>query len=123
MLSTTLASARFGARSRPVPQGSASGEACRAAWLPQCAAPLQINLRFPCRSTAFRTRPDVQQQAVDEASPDLPRLANLARAQAGEVCFLIGNEASMQGGIGMTEEYGTGSFLRRVQVAQALSGY
>ncbi|MBY0330076.1 MAG: acyl-CoA dehydrogenase family protein [Acetobacteraceae bacterium] len=62
-------------------------------------------------------------EAIDEGSPDLPRLASLAKAQAGEAFFLIGNEAiQMHGGIGMTDEHEIGFYLKRARVAQATFG-
>ncbi len=62
-------------------------------------------------------------RAVDEAANDLPQLASLAKAKAGEAFFLVGNEAvQMHGGIGMTDEHEIGFFLKRARAAQASFG-
>ncbi|MBX9701290.1 MAG: acyl-CoA dehydrogenase, partial [Acetobacteraceae bacterium] len=62
-------------------------------------------------------------EAIDAGDADLPRLASLAKAQAGEAFFLLGNEAiQMHGGIGMTDEHEIGFFMKRARVAQACFG-
>jgi len=61
--------------------------------------------------------------ALDAGSKDLPVLASLAKAKAGEAFHLVGNEAvQMHGGIGMTDEHEIGFFLKRARVAEASFG-
>ncbi|MOA35071.1 hypothetical protein D3C78_1564960 [compost metagenome] len=51
------------------------------------------------------------------------RLVSLAKWKANEAAQKIGNEAvQMHGGIGVTDEYDLGLFLKRVRVAQACLG-
>jgi acyl-CoA dehydrogenase len=62
-------------------------------------------------------------QAVDSGSEDLPRLASAAKAKLCEVAKLASNEGiQMHGGIGMTDEYDIGFFLKRARVLQHLLG-
>ncbi len=61
--------------------------------------------------------------AIDAGANDVPQLASLAKAKAGEAFFLVGNEGiQMHGGIGMTDEHEIGFFLKRARVAQAAFG-
>ncbi len=61
--------------------------------------------------------------ALDEAAPDAAQLVSLAKAKAGEAFELISCEAvQMHGGIGMTDEFDIGLFLKRARVAQATFG-
>ena len=47
----------------------------------------------------------------------------LAKAKAGEVAKLAALEAvQMHGGIGMTDEYDIGLYLKRIRVAQEMFG-
>ncbi|MEE4279192.1 MAG: acyl-CoA dehydrogenase family protein [Halieaceae bacterium] len=58
-------------------------------------------------------------QAVDEDSDQLPLLASAAKAKLCEVAKLASNEGiQMHGGIGMTDEYDIGFFLKRARVLQ-----
>lgn len=71
------------------------------------------------------TRSAVMQalSAIDEGADDVPMLASLAKAKAGEAFFLVSNEGiQMHGGIGMTDEFEIGFFLKRARVAQASCG-
>ncbi|HVJ54804.1 MAG TPA: acyl-CoA dehydrogenase family protein [Aliidongia sp.] len=61
--------------------------------------------------------------ALDETPEEVPQLASLAKAKAGDTFFLVGNEGvQMHGGIGMTDEHEIGFFLKRARVAQASFG-
>jgi alkylation response protein AidB-like acyl-CoA dehydrogenase len=61
--------------------------------------------------------------ALDEGANDVPQLASLAKAKAGDTFFLVGNEGvQMHGGIGMTDEHEIGFFLKRARVAQSSFG-
>jgi alkylation response protein AidB-like acyl-CoA dehydrogenase len=53
-------------------------------------------------------------QALDDGSDDIPVLASLAKAKCGEVARLATAEAiQMHGGIGMTDEYDLGFYIKR----------
>ena len=61
----------------------------------------------------------------DPATPavELSRLASIAKAKLSDVFFLVSNEGiQMHGGIGMTDEFDIGFFIKRARVAQFLLG-
>ncbi len=61
--------------------------------------------------------------AQDDAAPDAPALASLAKAKANETLALCSGEGiQMHGGIGMTDEHEIGFFLKRSRVAEATFG-
>ena len=61
--------------------------------------------------------------AFDEGSNDSERLASLSKAKVGEVFHLISNESvQMHGGIGVTDEYDIGLYLKRARVAEQIFG-
>lgn len=61
--------------------------------------------------------------AIDEGSPQLPALASLAKARMADTLELISNEAvQMHGGIGMTDEFDVGLYLKRARVQQQFLG-
>lgn len=62
-------------------------------------------------------------QALDKNAADTSQLASLAKAKACEVAELATNEAvQMHGGIGMTDEFDIGLFLKRARPVQQLFG-
>jgi alkylation response protein AidB-like acyl-CoA dehydrogenase len=62
-------------------------------------------------------------QAVDADAEDLPLLASAAKAKLCEVAALASNEGvQMHGGIGMTDEYDIGFFLKRARLLQHFLG-
>jgi acyl-CoA dehydrogenase len=62
-------------------------------------------------------------QALDECSDRAPMYVSLAKAKAGEVVILASNEGvQMHGGIGMTDEYDIGFFMKRARAAQETFG-
>jgi alkylation response protein AidB-like acyl-CoA dehydrogenase len=62
-------------------------------------------------------------QAMDEGDVRTPALASIAKAKLTEVAELSTNEAiQMHGGIGMTDEYDIGFFIKRARPAQTLFG-
>ncbi len=62
-------------------------------------------------------------QMFDEAPEMAGAGAALAKAKAGEVGVLAANEAvQMHGGIGMTDEYDIGFYMKRIRAAQELLG-
>ncbi len=62
-------------------------------------------------------------RAADERSNDVQRLSSLAKTVSGETLHLVSNEAiQMHGGIGVTDEYDIGFFLKRARVAEQIFG-
>lgn len=62
-------------------------------------------------------------QAIDEDVENLSVLASAAKAKLSEVAKTASNEGvQMHGGIGMTDEYDIGFFLKRARVLQHLMG-
>ena len=62
-------------------------------------------------------------EALDDNAADAPMLVSVAKAKACETAELATNEAvQMHGGIGMTDEFDIGFFLKRARVAQQLFG-
>ena len=62
-------------------------------------------------------------QGADENSNQLQVLASLAKSMAGDTLHLVSNEAiQMHGGIGVTDEYDLGFFLKRARVAEQIFG-
>ena len=62
-------------------------------------------------------------EAIDAGAPDLPRLASLAKARANDTLHLVSNEmVQMHGGIGMTDAFDAGLYMKRARVAEALYG-
>mgnify|MGYP003108750288 FL=1 len=71
-----------------------------------------------CRSVVRRAFAE-----LDGAQEDVPALASVAKAKLSEVLGLISNEGvQMHGGIGMTDEFDIGFYLKRARVVQALLG-
>jgi alkylation response protein AidB-like acyl-CoA dehydrogenase len=62
-------------------------------------------------------------QGIDRAAPDLPQLCSLAKAKAGDFLHHMSNELiQIHGGIGMTDEFDAGFYLKRARAAEALFG-
>ena len=62
-------------------------------------------------------------QAIDADAEDLPLLASAAKAKLCAVAATASNEGiQMHGGIGMTDEYDIGFFLKRARVLQHFLG-
>ena len=62
-------------------------------------------------------------QGAEENSNDLQRLSSLAKSIVGETSHLVSNEAvQMHGGIGVTDEYDIGFYLKRARVAETILG-
>ena len=61
--------------------------------------------------------------AVDENSNDISRFASLAKFKSVETFKLVSSEAvQMHGGVGVTDEYDIGFFLKRSRVAEQIFG-
>lgn len=62
-------------------------------------------------------------QALDENTDDISLLASMAKAKVSEVAALATNEAvQLHGGIGMTDEYDMGFYMKRARVAEQIFG-
>lgn len=62
-------------------------------------------------------------QSLDQGDPRSPAMASIAKAKLCEVVELATNEAiQMHGGIGMTDEYEIGFFMKRARPAQIMFG-
>lgn len=63
------------------------------------------------------------QIALDEGREEAPLAASVAKAKAGRVAELAVQEAvQMHGGVGMTDEFDVGLFMKRVRVLNELLG-
>ena len=61
--------------------------------------------------------------AIDAQSDDVPELVSLAKIRANETLHLVSNQmVQLHGGIGMTDEYDAGFYLKRARAAEALWG-
>jgi len=59
----------------------------------------------------------------DSSAEQIATLASIAKAKLSEVFFLVSNEGiQMHGGIGMTDEFDVGFFIKRARVAQQFLG-
>jgi len=62
-------------------------------------------------------------QAVDAGADTVPEMASLAKCQVGKFLFLMSNELiQIHGGIGMTDEFDAGLYLKRARVLEASFG-
>ena len=62
-------------------------------------------------------------QAIDREANDVPQLASLAKAKAGDAVHLVSNEmVQMHGGIGMTDAHDAGLYLKRARAQEATFG-
>ena len=61
--------------------------------------------------------------AIDSASPQVPALASLAKALAGDCATLVAKQmVQLHGGIGMTHEHDAGLYLKRALTASQYHG-
>ena len=60
---------------------------------------------------------------ADKTDADIAEFASIAKAKLSEVATFVSNEAvQMHGGIGMTDEYDIGFYMKRARVAAAFLG-
>ncbi|MEX0962503.1 MAG: acyl-CoA dehydrogenase family protein [Pseudohongiellaceae bacterium] len=60
---------------------------------------------------------------ADSTPAQIAELASIAKAKLSEVFFLVSNEGiQMHGGVGMTDEFDVGFFIKRARVAQQFLG-
>lgn len=66
---------------------------------------------------------DAALTALDEEDAEAPQLCALAKAKAGEFLYDMSNELiQMHGGIGMTDDFDAGLYLKRARMQEALFG-
>ena len=81
------------------------------------AAKLHIEIELARSSVMAATR------AVDDGGPELAKLVSLAKARCSDAYLLAGNEGvQMFGGVGMTDEYDIGLYLKRARSAELTFG-
>lgn len=81
------------------------------------AARLFMDMEFArsCVEAALR--------AIDASDPEVPVLCSLAKCKAGEFLHDMSNDMiQMHGGIGMTDEFDAGFFLKRARATEATFG-
>jgi alkylation response protein AidB-like acyl-CoA dehydrogenase len=62
-------------------------------------------------------------RAVDAGDEEAPKLVSLTKARCSDAAMLVANEAvQMHGGVGMTDEYEIGFFLKRARAAELTFG-
>ncbi len=62
-------------------------------------------------------------QALDDDAPDTAQLCSLSKAKMGEHLFQMSNQLiQIHGGIGMTDEFDAGFYLKRARVLEAAFG-
>ena len=81
------------------------------------AAKLHIEIELARSSVMAATR------AVDDDGPELAKLVSLAKARCSDAYLLAGNEGvQMFGGVGMTDEYDIGLYLKRARSTELTFG-
>lgn len=62
-------------------------------------------------------------QAIDQGSDEVAKMASLAKSKAGDFLHHASNELiQIHGGIGMTDEFDAGFYLKRARAAEAIYG-
>ena len=62
-------------------------------------------------------------QALDAQDADAPQLCSLAKAKVGEFLYVMSNQLiQIHGGIGMTDEFDAGFYLKRARVQETTFG-
>ena len=62
-------------------------------------------------------------QSIDNDSADIAQMASLSKARVGEYLHLMSNQLiQIHGGIGMTDEFDAGFYLKRARVLETLWG-
>ena len=81
------------------------------------AAKLHTEIEL-CKSVVIKAL-----QSLDDGAPDCAELASLAKARLSTTAHLAATEAvQMHGGIGMTDEFDIGFFLKRCRILETLYG-
>ena len=75
----------------------------------------QMELSRSCMEAAL--------QAIDAGADDVPQLASLSKARVGDFIHEMSNQLiQIHGGIGMTDEFDAGFYLKRARVLEAAYG-
>lgn len=70
-----------------------------------------------------RSSVEASLESIDEGQTDVAKLCSLAKCQVGDFLYNMSNDMiQMHGGIGMTDEFDAGFFLKRARVAEASYG-
>ena len=81
------------------------------------AANLFVEIEL-CRSVVMAAA-----RALDEGDAEASRLVSLAKARCSDAFVLVTNEAvQMHGGVGMTDEFDIGFYMKRARVAEVTFG-
>ena len=71
----------------------------------------------------MRSTVEAALEAVDSGRSDLDQAVSLAKATAGETLKLVSREmVQLHGGVGMTDEYDAGFYIKRSAVLEAMWG-
>jgi len=86
---------------------------------------VDLELTRSCVTAALDALDDAEggDKAAAAATAQIPALASLAKARAGDTLHLVSNEAvQLHGGIGMTDAFDAGLYLKRARVLETLYG-
>ncbi len=86
---------------------------------------VDLELTRSCVAAALDALDDAEgsDKAAAAAAAQIPALASLAKARAGDTLHLVSNEAvQLHGGIGMTDAFDAGLYLKRARVLETLYG-
>lgn len=86
---------------------------------------VDLELTRSCVTAALDALDDADggDKAAAAATAQIPALASLAKARAGDTLHLVSNEAvQLHGGIGMTDAFDAGLYLKRARVLETLYG-
>lgn len=86
---------------------------------------VDLELTRSCVTAALDALDDAEgsDKAAAAAAAQIPALASLAKARAGDTLHLVSNEAvQLHGGIGMTDAFDAGLYLKRARVLETLYG-
>ena len=62
-------------------------------------------------------------QAIDAGAKDIPQMCSLAKCKAGAFLFRMSNQLiQIHGGIGMTDEFDAGFYLKRARALETMFG-
>ncbi|MFM7626985.1 MAG: acyl-CoA dehydrogenase family protein [Gammaproteobacteria bacterium] len=86
---------------------------------------VDLELTRSCVTAALDALDDAEggDKAAAAATAQIPALASLVKARAGDTLHLVSNEAvQLHGGIGMTDAFDAGLYLKRARVLETLYG-
>ncbi|MFM7708398.1 MAG: acyl-CoA dehydrogenase family protein, partial [Gammaproteobacteria bacterium] len=86
---------------------------------------VDLELTRSCVTAALDALDDAEggDKAAAAATAQIPALASLVKARTGDTLHLVSNEAvQLHGGIGMTDAFDAGLYLKRARVLETLYG-